>query len=150
MITSKLLKDIFARFRNLILYGIIGSLTSLLDFMMFTAMTMWTPIHYLIANAISCSTSILCSFLLNRKYNFKVMDHVVRRMVSFFSVGVIGLILSSIVLHVLIERMRIDETVSKGVSIVVVALIQFCLNKYVSFRHDKIVSTLKNNQNKKL
>lgn len=137
MTISKVLRDIFARFRNLILYGIIGSLASLLDFLMFSCLTLWTHTHYLAANAISCTIGILCSFLLNRKYNFKVMDHVVRRMVSFFSVGVVGLILSSVALHVFIERLRMGETVSKGVSIVVVALIQFCLNKYVSFRQDK-------------
>lgn len=142
------LKALYARFRNLILYGVIGSCTATMDFLMFTALTLWTNTHYLVANAISCFTSILFSFLLNRKYNFKVMDHVVRRMASFFSVGVAGLILSSVILQVFIEELRMKETVSKGVAIVAVVLIQFCLNKYVSFRQSKTVPTSNSLHNK--
>lgn len=133
-------KAMYGKFRNLILYGIIGSCTATLDFLIFTALTQWTPIHYIIANIISCSSGILCSFQLNRKYNFKVTDHTMRRMVIFFSVGILGMFLSSVILHFCIDDLHWDEIVSKLASIVIVVIIQFFLNKYISFREDKKIS----------
>ena len=137
MTIFELVKAIYSKFRNLILYGIIGSCTATLDFLIFTALTQWTPIHYIIANVISCSTGILSSFLLNRKYNFKVTDHTMRRMAIFFSVGIFGMFLSSVILHFCIDNLHWDELVSKLTSIVIVVIIQFFLNKYISFREDK-------------
>lgn len=136
----ELIKTLYSKFRNLILYGIIGSCTATLDFLIFTVLTQWTPIHYIIANIISCSSGILCSFQLNRKYNFKVTDHTIRRMVIFFSVGVFGMFLSSVILHFCIDDLHWDEIVSKLASIVIVVIIQFFLNKYISFREDKKLS----------
>ena len=137
MSISELIKALYSKFRNLILYGIIGSCTATLDFLIFTGLTQWTPIHYIIANMISCSTGILCSFLLNRKYNFKVTDHTLRRMIIFFSVGVFGMFLSSVILHFCIDYLYWGELISKLTSIVIVVIIQFFLNKYISFREDK-------------
>ena len=137
MTIVELIKVLYSKFRNLILYGIIGCWTATLDFLIFTAFTQWTPIHYIIANIISCSTGILCSFLLNRKYNFKVTDHTMRRMIIFFSVGIFGMFLSSVILHFCIDDMHWNELVSKLASIIIVVIIQFFLNKYISFREDK-------------
>ena len=142
MSISAQIKALYSKFRNLILYGIIGSCTAMLDFLIFTGLTLWTSIHYIIANIISCSTGILCSFLLNRKYNFKVTDHTFRRMVIFFSVGIFGMFLSSVILHFCIDNMHWEELVSKLMSIVIVVIIQFFMNKYISFRVDKKTTRL--------
>ena len=137
MTIPELITSLYSKFRNLILYGIIGCCTASLDFLIFTGLTQFTSIHYIIANVISCSTGILCSFLLNRKYNFKVTDHTMRRMVIFFSVGIFGLFLSSVILHFCIDDLHWGELISKLTSIVIVVIIQFFLNKYISFREDK-------------
>lgn len=130
-------RHFYKKFRNLILYCIIGGCTATLDFLIFTGITQYTSIHYIIANVISCFTGILCSFLLNRQYNFKVSDHTLRRMFIFFSVGVFGLFLSSVILHFCIDDLQWDELISKFISIIIVVNIQFFMNKYISFREDK-------------
>ncbi len=132
-----LVTKFYNKFRNLILYGIIGSCTATLDFLIFTGVTQLGSVHYIVANFISCSTGILCSFLLNRKYNFKVTDHTMRRMVIFFSVGILGLFLSSVILHFCIDNLQWNKLISKLTSIVIVVIMQFFLNKYISFREDK-------------
>lgn len=131
---KKLFHKLYSRFRNLILYGIIGSCTATLDFLIFTALTQGLNLYYIIANIISCSTGILCSFLLNRKYNFKVTDHTARRLLIFVAVGLTGMLLSSLILRITIEQLQWNELLSKLVSIVIVVLFQFILNKHISFR----------------
>lgn len=124
----------YTNIKHLVIYGIIGCCTTALDFIVFRLLLCWMPHHYIAANAVSCSVGILCSFLLNRKYNFKVTDHAVRRMLVFFSIGLFGLSLSSAILHLCIDVMHMEESAAKLISIVLVAFIQFVLNKYVSFR----------------
>ena len=132
-----IIRRLFSKFRNIILYGIIGSCTATFDFLIFTGLVQGFRIHYIVANFISCTTGILCSFLLNRKYNFKVTDHTFRRMAIFFSVGIFGMFLSSVILHFCIDNLQWGELISKLTSIVIVVIIQFFLNKYISFRENK-------------
>lgn len=134
---SVLVKTLYAKFGVFILYGIIGCCTATLDFLIFTGLTQWTSIHYIAANVVSCFIGILCSFLLNRKYNFKVTDHAIRRMIIFFAVGLFGLFVSSVILHFFIDNLNWNKTISKLSSIVVVVVMQFFLNKYISFKEDK-------------
>ena len=48
-----LIKRFYQKFRNLILYGLIGSSSALLDFLTFTLLTEVFGVYYLIANCIS-------------------------------------------------------------------------------------------------
>lgn len=142
MATLGFIMRVYVKFRNLILYGVIGTCTATLDFLLFTALTRWADVYYIAANVVSCSLGILCSFLLNRKYNFRVTDHPVRRMISFFSVGIAGLLLNSFVLHLCIEDLQWGNSAAKLTSIVITVLIQFCLNKFVTFRKPNKESSL--------
>lgn len=131
---DKIIIKIYTRFRDLILYGIIGSFTSFLDFCIFSILSNFVGIHYLISNCISVLVGISTSFLLNRAYNFKVKDHAKRRFVVFLTVGLCGLLLSNLILFVCIEKMHENEIVIKLVSIVLVVGFQFLLNKFVTFK----------------
>ena len=128
---------LYRKFRNLILYGIIGSFTSLLDFVVYTILTNFCGIFYLIANCISVLIGITTSFLLNRTYNFKVKNKTGQRFFIFLGVGLMGLCLSNIILWVCIERLLLNKVISKLSSIVLVVFFQFLLNKYITFRHKK-------------
>lgn len=121
------------RWRQLILYGIIGSFSAFLDFLVYTALVSM-GLFYIHANCISVLVGIGSSFLLNRHFNFKVKDAVLRRFVIFLIIGLAGLLLSNLVLYGCIEWMGIDKLVSKLLSIILVALFQFVLNKYITFK----------------
>ena len=141
----ELLKRLYAKFRHLILYGIIGSCTATLDFLIFTLLTSVMGVHHLVANCISVPAGIITSFYLNRKYNFKVSDKTAQRFGIFLTVGLSGLLMSNIILWVGIDKLHINETITKLASIVLVVFFQFLLNKFVTFRvKDDDVSKTKN------
>ena len=131
------LARIYSRFRNLILYGVIGAFTASLDFVVFTLLSRYAGLHYVVANCIGVVTGICTSFLLNRAYNFKVKDDSVRRFVIFLCVGLSGMLLSNLILLVCIERLGLGKTLSKLLSIGLVVVFQFLLNKYITFRSIK-------------
>ena len=130
----QLIKDLYVRFRNLILYGIIGGFCAALDFGVYSGLCYWDIMPYLLANIISIHIGIFTSFVLNRSFNFKVKDKVTTRFLSFYIVGLVGLGISEGMLYLMVTKGGWNEIACKLASIVVVALLQFLLNKFVTFR----------------
>ena len=124
----------YDRFRNLILYGLIGGFCAALDFGIYTALCYWNIIPYLWANIISIHVGIFTSFVLNRAVNFKVKDKTATRFLSFYAVGLTGLGISELMLYLMVTIGGWNEVLCKLLSIVVVALVQFVLNKYITFK----------------
>lgn len=124
---------IAVKFKEVILYGIIGSFSSGLDFIIFTILTK-IGMFYVIANIFSVIVGIFTSFILNRRYNFKVTDNTIRRFAIFLSVGLLGLALSTTILWLLLTKVGINELLAKLISIAGVVIVQFILNKYITFK----------------
>lgn len=125
---------VYVKFRDLILYGLIGVLSSSLDFGVYTVLVKCLSLNYLLANSISVVVGITTSFTLNRKYNFKVSDKTIRRFAIFMTVGLCGLILSNLILFVCINTIHINELLSKLLSIALVVILQFLANKFITFK----------------
>ena len=130
---KQIIKTLYSRFRNLILYGIIGAFCASLDFVVYTLLCHFDLISYLWANVISIHAGIICSFLLNRTFNFKIKDKMPQRFLSFYLVGLVGLGISEAMLYIMVTLGSWNEVICKLISVVVVALIQFVLNKYITF-----------------
>lgn len=139
----ELIKKLYKRFRNLILYGIIGSSSALLDFLIFTLLTEVFGVYYLVANCISVTCGLTNSFILNRKYNFKVTDKTLKRAVMFFAVGYCGLALNSTLLYVFINFAHFATPIAKLCAMAIEVLLQFLVNSLVTFK-----KTTKNEEEK--
>ncbi len=132
-----LIKTLYQKFHHLILYGIIGSFSSGLDFAIYTVLVQVLGVHYILANCISVVAGISTSFILNRNYNFKVKDKTGRRFGIFLCVGITGLILSNLILYTCINTFAMNKIVSKLLSIVLVVFFQFLVNKYFTFKSNE-------------
>ncbi len=128
---------LYRRFRNLILYGIIGAVCATLDFVIYTLLCHFDILPYLWANIVSVHIGIFTSFILNRQLNFKIKDKTSLRFLSFYLVGLTGLGISTLMLYIMVDLASWNEIVCKLITIVVVALIQFILNKYITFKPTK-------------
>ena len=122
-----------AFFRNLILYGIIGALSSGLDALIFALLVKGLGVNQFIANTVSIHCGIFLSFFLNSRYNFKKTDNFWGRFIPFYLTGLFGLLLSQGILW-LGGYWGFDPLLTKLVSIVIVALVQFFINRAVAFR----------------
>lgn len=133
---STLTLNLYCRFRNLILYGIIGALSASFDFLLFYFLTTTLNVYYLFANVFSVTCGICLSFFLNREYNFKVKNKFIKRLTIFFSIGFFGLIISSGLLYTFVVFLQFEKVLSKLLSIILVVLMQFLLNKFITFKKD--------------
>lgn len=136
------IKELILKYRELILYGIIGGLCASLDFGIYSLLSLWIP--FLWANIISVNCGILCSFFLNRNFNFKVKDNTGKRFISFYLVGLAGLGLSELLIYLLTDKFQWHYIIAKLLTVVVVALFQFVLNKLITFNKRRLLG----NENK--
>lgn len=133
------LESVIASRRELVLYCIIGCSGVAIDYAAFALLTKILGLHYQIANAISVSLGICNNFFWNAYLNFKIKDRIVLRFCSFYCVGMIGLGISAGLLYVFVERIGANVLISKLTIILIVTVVQFLFNKFVTFKKRECV-----------
>ncbi|MBO7491515.1 MAG: GtrA family protein [Bacteroidales bacterium] len=127
------LGDLWNKYRNFILYCLIGVVNTGVDFGVFTLLR-WFGLHYLVANLISYHCGIVCSFFLNKYYNFKVYDKSARRFLSFYMISLIAVGVSEGLLYLLIQVLSLNDLLAKLISMVIIAVGQFLFVKKFTFK----------------
>lgn len=118
--------------KELIRYGLIGVTGASLDFLAYAALVTWTSIQPGVASVLSVSLGIVNNFLLNYFFNFAVRDKFWLRLGAFFAVGALGIVISYVVIEWLVA-LDVNPLWAKVFSIPPIVVIQFVINKYVSF-----------------
>ena len=145
---SLMIKTLIAKLKNLLAYKvlmnnkyqlfirycIIGVTGVLIDVVIFYILNNKFNIYYQYANIISVSFGITNNFFLNAYLNFKKTDKIFIRFVKFYLIGFFGLLLSAFLLFLFVENLHLNIMHSKMIIIFAVAVTQFFLNKFISFR----------------
>jgi putative flippase GtrA len=124
----------FRRNQRFLLYCVIGATGASFDFLVYSGLLKTFATTIQIANAAGYLCGTILSFILNARFNFKTRDFVALRFVSFCAVGFIGWAASAAFLYLLVNRFGFDKYLSKLMTIVVVVLVQYNLNRVLSFR----------------
>lgn len=127
-----MIAKIWNKYHKFFKYSAIGVISASIDFLVFYILNTSTPINYLIINIISISFGITNSFFLNAKLNFKVHDNYIKRFAKFYAVGILGIIISNILLLIFHEQIGVSVIISKIVTIFIVVIMQFILNSKYS------------------
>ncbi|WP_431462532.1 GtrA family protein [Lactobacillus crispatus] len=123
-------------FVQLVKYVLIGVLGLVVDFGIYTILTHF-KMNVEIANIISSTCGIINNFLWNSYTNFKVHDRMILRFISYFIVGQITTVFTTVSLFVFVTKLGYPHLIVKIVATFVATLIQFVINKVVTFRKAK-------------
>ncbi|MCH3996625.1 MAG: GtrA family protein [Lactobacillus amylovorus] len=125
-----------ASFIQLVKYVLIGVLGLIVDFGVYTILTHF-KMNVEIANTISSTCGIINNFFWNSYANFKVHDRLILRFISYFLVGQITTIFTTISLFIFATKMGLPHLIVKIIATFVATLIQFIINKIITFRKSK-------------
>lgn len=123
-----------AKRREFLFYSLIGASGALLDFLVYCALIRWLGWHHQAANLAGITCGITNNFWLNARFNFKTGDRLGWRFLSFYGVGCFGLALSALMLYFGVDRLNLDKTLAKLATIFAIVIVQYNLNRMVSFR----------------
>lgn len=143
-------QSFFKRHRTFFVYIVIGFTGFFMDIAVFVFLLRVLHVNQYIANPISTSIGIINNFLLNAHFNFKRTDRIFVRFLSFYAVGWVGIALGEGILwlftdlwgstiHNFLATFSRDlpnyqiELVKVG-SLFIIAVVQYALNKKISFR----------------
>lgn len=128
------MKDFLLQKRQFLLYCLIGFSGVGLDFCIYSLLIKTRLLDYQAANAVGYASGTLLSFVLNARFNFRVSDRISLRMLSFFGVAFLGWLASAATLGVLIGHLGWNKYLAKAATLFVVVVLQYNLNRLVSFR----------------
>lgn len=128
------MKNFLLQKKQFLLYCLIGFSGVGLDFCTYSLLIKMGWLNYQAANAVGYASGTLLSFILNAKFNFRVTDRIGLRLLSFFGVAFLGWLASAATLHLLIENFGWNKYLAKIGTLVVVVLLQYNLNRLISFR----------------
>ena len=123
-------------FVQLVKYVLIGVLGLVVDFGIYTILTHF-KMNVEIANIISSTCGIINNFLWNSYTNFKVHDRMILRFISYFIVGQITTVFTTVSLFVFVTKLGYPHLMVKVIATFMATLIQFVINKVVTFRKAK-------------
>lgn len=122
-------------FNQLVKYVLIGILGLVVDFGTYWILTD-ININVEIANMISSTCGIINNFFCNSYTNFKVHNRMFLRFISYFLVGQITIVFTTISLFIFATKLGFPHLIVKVIATIVATLLQFVLNKFVTFRKD--------------
>jgi len=117
------------------IYAGIGVLGALWDIGVFALLNMLLGDNLLVlAFFIGKTIGIIHNFFLNAIFNFKANDNLLRRFAKFYLIGLIGIGVGAIALQVAVKSLGFNSLISNIVITFIVALIQFGINRVVTFK----------------
>ena len=128
------MKQLLLQKRQFLLYCLIGGLGSTLDFCIYSQLVHAGLAKFQVANAIGYASGTLLSFTLNAWLNFRITDRLAVRLARFLGVGLLGWLASAGLLQWLIGSAGLNPYAAKLVVLGAVVLLQYNLNRLVSFR----------------
>ena len=129
---STTLKAMLTKHEKLIKYFVIGGSASALDVILFLVIHNVLGASPLVAQSISVPTSVIYSFVINARHNFRTNDYMWLRLFSFSVVAFVGYLLGLFIIEASI-RFGLDANIGKLVSLPFVFVTQFVLNSKITF-----------------
>lgn len=130
-----------SQIKELVLYGICGVLSTILDIGIFWFLANVLTIHYLVANAIAWILAVIFSFLVNKYYVFGSKsfkrDVWTKEAVEFFGARGLACGIDMGGMYLLVSFVGVDKNYAKLIVTLVVIVINYILSKFWIFKKEK-------------
>lgn len=134
-------------FKELAKYGVVGLVGLGVDWAAFFLFRDVLGINYIGSHILSSILAITNNFILNSYFTFKATDKLWQRAISFFGIAGIGLVIGSVLLPLFVQLIsltlshfevslgaKVIQNLAKLAITVIIAFLQFFLNKYYTFK----------------
>lgn len=115
-------------------YALVGCTGVVVDFSITYLFKEYIKLSKYIANGLGFCTAVITNYLLNRYWTFGAgNEDVFIQFGTFLVVSMIGLLINSIIIFLMNEKLNVNFYLSKIMAIVVVVMWNFFVNYYYTF-----------------
>lgn len=136
-----LIKKLYTKYEELILYVFFGGLTTLVNIVVYWLCADVLRIYYLISNAFAWIFAVLFAYVTNRTWVFKSKKNGALAIIKEFALFVSGRILSGLgdmlIMFVCVSVLTLPGLVAKIAANVFVVIFNYVFSKLIIFRKNK-------------
>lgn len=135
------MKELFRKYREIILYVFFGGCTTLVNIVVYYAMTRFLGVGEYASNVTAWILSVLFAYVTNKIWVFESRSRkakvLLREMGSFFGCRLLSLVLDMGVLWLGIEILRMNDMLVKILSNILVIIVNYIASKFFIFKKDR-------------
>ncbi|NRF38552.1 GtrA family protein [Pedobacter foliorum] len=122
--------------KKLFKFGLVGCTGLAIDFFITWAFSYIFNLNFIVSSGFGFVIATISNYNLNRRWTFRGIGQTNKsRFRAFFAVSLTGLILSSVLLNHLTKTLKIEEYLSKVLTVMVVFIWNFGANNFVTFKN---------------
>ena len=144
------INEIFKKFREQIMYIIVWVLTTIVNYVVYLALTKMMNVDYMISTVISQIVAMIFAYITNKIYVFEAKNDsfkgLIKEMVSFFSVRIVSLFLDMGFMKLFVDIMHLNDAIMKLVSNVLIIVANYIFSKLFIFKKNKKEENIKENK----
>ena len=122
--------------KETILYLIFGVLTTIVNILTFSIMERLTT-NLIFNNTVAWICSVLFAFITNRNIVFQSTGNKLKELCLFFGSRIVSLLFDNALIFILIEKLMLNNILSKIIVNVFVVVINYILSKLIVFKKEK-------------
>ncbi|MBE6672690.1 MAG: GtrA family protein [Ruminococcaceae bacterium] len=128
------IKEMYQKYKEIILYLIFGALTTLVNMVSFALLNEVCHLDWAASNVIAWILSVVFAYVTNRKYIFESNStHIGKEIFLFFFFRVLSLGLDMLFMWLFIEMIGMHDLVSKLIVQVIVVVLNYVFSKLFVF-----------------
>jgi putative flippase GtrA len=134
----ELIKQLYNKYKELIMYGIMGVLSTVINIVTFAICEKIFGINALVSNVIAWVVAVIFAYITNKLFVFESKsfkkDVLIKEIISFTSARLFSLLLEEVIIYVMIDLMNINSLIVKVFSNIVVIIVNYIFSKLVIFK----------------
>lgn len=133
-------------FKNIILYGIVGGIATVVEWGLFYLLCECGGVQYLLATAIAFFFSTLANWISGRLILFKKKDNdkeerkrkaLIKELAQIYLTSLTGLLFNLVIMYVLVEQVDVAEMVAKVMATVIVFAYNYVIRTRVIYKESE-------------
>ena len=133
--------DLIKKYKELILYGVFGVLTTVVNIAVYYVFTNFIGVNYLISNAFAWFLSVLFAYITNKLFVFNSKSFeakgIIKEGIAFFGARAFSGVLDMTIMYIFVDLLTMNDFIVKIISNILVILINYFLSKYWIFKKDE-------------
>ena len=131
------MKKLINKYNEIIMYGIFGVLTTLINLLIFYVLDK-LGVNVYLNNSIAWVISVLFAFITNKLYVFNSKDTsykiIAKEGIAFFLARIFSYFVDMFTIFMIFQVMGINKMIAKIISNVIVIIINYLLSKIIIFK----------------
>ena len=129
---------LLSKYRGLIVYVIVGVLTTIVSLLSYYLFAYTLEIQYLISNFLSWVCAVVFAYITNKVWVFQNYDfalsNIVKEIVAFIGARIATLGIDMLIMFVMVDMLSLQDLVAKITVQVIVTILNYILSKFLVFR----------------